>query len=116
MRLKSDVVSPIKPKHNVCFSDSPGPTFAPMESLKERRNRLGLTQQELAQRCGYHHSHISHLEAGRTDPGLDLFVKLTEELGLSAKRLLDMLKMRNRKPQAATVADFQKERERRKRR
>jgi transcriptional regulator with XRE-family HTH domain len=83
-----------------------------MESIKQRRARFGMTQKELAAACGCHFSHICHIERGRTKPSLEVFVKMTEELKLSPKKLLELLKMHP----GASVTDIQKARERRKRR
>lgn len=79
-----------------------------MESVKECRKRLGFTQKELAASCQVHHTHISHIECGRTNPSLEVFVKMTEELEVSAKRLLEMLSMRATRQ--ASVTDVRKER------
>jgi transcriptional regulator with XRE-family HTH domain len=87
-----------------------------MDSLRERRERLGYTQKVLADACGIHFSHICHIERGNADPSLAVFVKLIEQLDVSPAKLLDMLKRRSRKSVAASVTDIQKERERRKRR
>lgn len=98
------------PKHSVCISVSQAPTFAPMESLKERRNRIGLTQKELATICDCNHSHISHIESGRADPSFELFAKMIGALDTTAAKLLEMLKMR---PATASVTDLQTERRKR---
>lgn len=113
MVLKSGQVIRFKTKHNVCNSDSAAPTFAPMESLKERRMRVVGTQKALADECGCDHTHISHIECGRCDPSLDIFVKMIDALDVSPAKLLDMLKMRSA---TASVTDIQKARERRSRR
>jgi transcriptional regulator with XRE-family HTH domain len=98
-------------KHNVCNSDSEGPTFAPMESLKERRERVVGRQIDMAKKCGCHHTHISHIESGHTDPSYPLLLRMTAVLKVSLERLVEMLESRHN---TATVTDLQKARERRK--
>lgn len=112
MVLKLGQVLRFRTKHNVCNSDSRAPTFAPMESIRQRRERVGLTQKELAEACGCHFSHICHIEHGRTKPSLEVFVKMTEELKVSPKKLLELLNVHP----GASVTDIQKERARRSRR
>jgi len=84
-----------------------------MESIKDRRERMGLTQKELADRVGKHFSHICHIERGNADPSFEVCVRLTEALDVSPNKLFEMLKMRTT---AASVTDIQKARERKKRR
>lgn len=102
-------------QHNVCNRRNDATMFWPMESLKERRERTVGRQIDLAEKCGCHHSHISHIESGRVDPSLEIFVKMIEALDVSPAKGLEMLKMRSAK-QAASVTDLRKERERRSRR
>lgn len=90
--------------------------FCAMESLRERRKRTVGRQIDLAERCGCHHSHISHIESGRVTPSLEVFVKMIEALDVPAGKGLEMLKMCSAKPAAASVTDLRKERERRSRR
>ncbi len=87
-----------------------------MESVRDRRERVGFTQAELAQRCGCHATTISHIERGREQPSLELFARMADELKISPTKLLDLLNVRSVKRAAASVTDLQKERERRLRR
>lgn len=115
MVLKLGQVIALKPKYDVCNSSPQGPTFAPMESLKERRERFGITQKQMAETCGCTFSHISHIEHGRATPSLEVFVRMGEELQVSsARKLYDMLKRHHGKS-ASSVTVLQKERLRRKR-
>jgi len=114
MALNLGQVLPFKSKHNVCNSESRAPTFAPMESIRERRERMGFTQKELADACGKHFSHICHIERGRADPSFKVIVKMAAALDMTPGKLVDML-VRSAKS-VASVTDIQKERERRKRR
>lgn len=67
--------------------------FCAMESLRQRRKRVVGRQVDLAKKCACHHSHISHIESGRVDPSLDIFVKMIDALDTTPARMLEMLKM-----------------------
>lgn len=54
------------------------------ERLKERRQKLGLTQGHLFEQTGITASYISFIERGRGNPTLDMMVKLAEAVGLEA--------------------------------
>jgi transcriptional regulator with XRE-family HTH domain len=51
--------------------------------LKEARKRARLTQQELAEKVGIHHSYISKMEKEDYRPSFDVAVELAEALGMS---------------------------------
>lgn len=54
----------------------------PGAELRARREALGLTQEQLAERIGCHRTHVVHLEAGRRRATLDIAVALRRELEL----------------------------------
>lgn len=56
--------------------------------LKEARNVLHLTQQQLALRVGAKASHVSYLEKDRRRPSLGLLSRFAEVLGLEQEKLL----------------------------
>lgn len=56
--------------------------------LKARREGIGLTQRELAQKLGVEASHVAFLESGRRKPSLKLVAKLADTLGLDRQELL----------------------------
>ena len=58
------------------------------ERIKERRQALKITQQELAQSLGMTPQHISAIEQGKWAPSLTLLPKLAEELGVSIDYLV----------------------------
>ncbi len=51
--------------------------------IKERRNALGLTQQQLAQVLALTPQHISVIEQDKRAPSLPSLAKIAEELGVS---------------------------------
>jgi transcriptional regulator with XRE-family HTH domain len=95
-----------------------------MESpVRDRRERVGLTQAELAEKCGCHATTISQIESGRIHPSLPLFARMAPALKVSASKLLVLLNVRcgiartGPAPQSSSsITDLQKERERRQRR
>lgn len=58
------------------------------ERIKERRQALKITQQELAQSVGMTPQHISAVEQDKWAPSLNLLPKLAEELGVTTDYLL----------------------------
>lgn len=51
--------------------------------IKERRNALGLTQQQLAEALGLTPQHISVIEQDKRVPSLPSLARIAEELGVS---------------------------------
>jgi transcriptional regulator with XRE-family HTH domain len=64
-----------------------------METVRDARIRVGLTQEVLAERCGCHATTISHIEKGREKPSLELFARMRWELKVPADKLLRLLNM-----------------------
>jgi transcriptional regulator with XRE-family HTH domain len=58
------------------------------ERIKQRRQALKITQQELAQSLGITPQHISAIEQDKWAPSLILLPKLAEELGVSIDYLV----------------------------
>lgn len=58
--------------------------------LREIRQRLGLSQAEVALRAGCTRAVISHWECGRQDPPLLMIPKLATALGVPEALLLDL--------------------------
>lgn len=58
-------------------------------NLREARKRLGLTQEQVAQRSGVHSTEISRIEAGKRDPQISTVRRLAKALGMKPGQLLD---------------------------
>jgi transcriptional regulator with XRE-family HTH domain len=58
------------------------------ESLRTRREALGLTQRALAQKLGVEASHVAFIESGRRKPSLKLVARIADTLGLDRQELL----------------------------
>jgi transcriptional regulator with XRE-family HTH domain len=56
--------------------------------VRARRTALRLTQDELALELGVTHQHVSRIEGGHAVPSLDLLIRLSGRLGVSADYLL----------------------------
>ena len=56
--------------------------------IREARKRLKLSQAELAEKLQISPSHMSDIENGKKNIGLDIFMRLTEALQVSADWLL----------------------------
>ena len=60
------------------------------KKMKHLREALGLTQEDIAKRCGLNASAISHFESGRREPCLRNIVKICKAFGCSPNVLIDI--------------------------
>ncbi|MBP1676770.1 MAG: helix-turn-helix transcriptional regulator [Bacteroidetes bacterium] len=59
--------------------------------IEEARNRLGMTQEQLAQKCGTNKSYISRIENNASDIRLSTLIKIVNQgLGGHIKLTLDV--------------------------
>jgi transcriptional regulator with XRE-family HTH domain len=58
------------------------------QRLAEARRRRGMTLTELADKAKIHISHIQRIEAGRSQPTVEIFKRLAEALEVSADLLI----------------------------
>jgi transcriptional regulator with XRE-family HTH domain len=58
-------------------------------NLREARERLGLTQEQVAQRCGVHATEVSRIEGGKRDPQVSTVRRLAAAVKVKPGRLLD---------------------------
>lgn len=59
-------------------------------AIRTQREKLGLTQEKLAERCGFDRTYISMLERGRRNPSLLNLLKLAEGLQTSVSKLTEV--------------------------
>ena len=52
-------------------------------NIKEKREELGLTQKELAEKAGITQSFLCDIEQGRSKPSIDTAVKIANALNIS---------------------------------
>ena len=52
-------------------------------NIKERREQLGITQKELADKIGISQSFLCDIEQGRSKPSIDTAVKIADALDIS---------------------------------
>ena len=52
------------------------------KAMVEQRNAMGLSQRELAARCGIPQSSVARIESFKTMPNLDTLLKIFQQLGL----------------------------------
>ncbi len=57
-------------------------------NLRKQRTRLGLTQQQVAEKLNIDRSTYSYYELGRTSPSVEMFYELILLFGVSADELL----------------------------
>lgn len=58
-------------------------------NLREAREKLGLTQEQVAERSGVHATEVSRIEAGKRDPQVSTLRRLAEAVEVKPGRLLD---------------------------
>jgi transcriptional regulator with XRE-family HTH domain len=58
-------------------------------NLREARERLGLTQEQVAERSGVHATEVSRIEGGKRDPKVSTLERLAEAVEVKPGRLLD---------------------------
>jgi transcriptional regulator with XRE-family HTH domain len=58
-------------------------------NLREARERLGLTQEQVAERSGVHATEVSRIEAGKRDPKVSTLERLAKAVEVKPGRLLD---------------------------
>ena len=61
------------------------------DAIRARRESMGLSQEKLAQRCGFDRTYISMLERGKRTPSLLNLIKLAEGLHISVAKLAEVL-------------------------
>ena len=58
------------------------------DNVKSYRNRLGLSQEDLADAAGLHRTYISGIERGIRNPSISIVAKLATALGVEPADLL----------------------------
>jgi transcriptional regulator with XRE-family HTH domain len=58
-------------------------------NLREAREKLGLTQEQVAQRSGVHSTEVSRIEGGKRDPKISTLERLAKAVEVKPGRLLD---------------------------
>jgi transcriptional regulator with XRE-family HTH domain len=58
------------------------------DAIRSERQKLGLSQEELAFRCGLHRTYIGSVERGERNISLENIVKIAETCGISTSTLL----------------------------
>lgn len=58
-------------------------------NLREARERLGLTQEQVAERSGVHATEVSRMEAGKRDPQVSTLERLAKAVEVTPGQLLD---------------------------
>jgi len=69
-------------------------------NLREVRERLGLTQEEVAHRSGVHATEVSRMEAGKPDPQVSTLERLAKAVEVKPGQLLDGLPPARAQPTA----------------
>ena len=65
------------------------------QSLRELREVIGISQEELAFRCGLHRTYISLLERGVRTPSLDVVFRICEALDTPPEEIVAQVRRRS---------------------
>jgi len=60
------------------------------DKIRKTRELQGISQQDLAARCNFEKSNLSRIEAGRTNLTLETLFKISTELQITIKDLVDV--------------------------
>lgn len=58
-------------------------------NIRERREALGISQKELAEKCGITQSHLCDIEQGRNKPSIDVAVKMAKVLNIRSIKFFE---------------------------
>ena len=59
--------------------------------VRRSRKRLGLSQEELAERCGLHRNAIGLIERGERSPNIETLIAIAKGLGVRPSQLVAQL-------------------------
>jgi transcriptional regulator with XRE-family HTH domain len=68
----------------------PKPLILLGQAIRTRRDQLGLSQEKLAEKCGFDRTYISMLERGKRNPSLLNLLKLAKGLKTSVSKLTEV--------------------------
>jgi transcriptional regulator with XRE-family HTH domain len=60
------------------------------KAIRDRREQLGLSQESLAEACGFDRTYISMLERGTRNPSLQNLLKIASGLNTSVSKLTEV--------------------------
>jgi len=60
------------------------------ETIKHFRNKFELTQEELAEKCGFHRTYVGQVERGERNPSLKNIYIFANSLNISTVELFKM--------------------------
>ncbi len=69
-----------KPKNDILKSLS--------KTIKSKRQKLNLTQEQLAEKAGFHVNYIGGIERGTRNPSMESLVRIAKALEISPKDLM----------------------------
>ncbi len=71
--------------HSALVATSPQRAFG--DRIRELRLAVGMTQEDLAERCGLFRTYMSRIETGKANPTLTMIHALADSLGVSVTDL-----------------------------
>ena len=77
-----------------------------METIRERRKAMGLTQKQLAKLIDVTESQVSQIENGKRNPGFETLLKLGEVFGCSVDDIVRNKKIPDTVSDAEVLEDY----------
>jgi transcriptional regulator with XRE-family HTH domain len=59
------------------------------QRVRQLRKEIGISQEELAGRCGLHRTYVGDIEQGRRNPSLLNIIRIAESFGVSPAKLFE---------------------------
>ena len=56
--------------------------------VRQRRHKLGLSQEDFAEQAGIHRTYVSKIEAGKVDVGLEVACRIARALRVRFSRII----------------------------
>lgn len=70
------------------------------QSVRDMREALGISQEELAARCGLHRTYVAGVERGIRNPSLKSIAKIAQGLGTAISSIFKHMEVSSRKERA----------------
>lgn len=85
MNFKDFLEEQLKDPNFKAEYDALEPEFTLMQSMIDARKEKGITQKQLAEKCGISQADISRLESGNANPSIRTLQRIADGMGMKLK-------------------------------